>query len=146
MKKEDKLFTVYAALSSLIMLAILCVSLNSAKKRTTVEIETPSETCATVYVYLTPDETSETFLEDTQAENAWIIREYEGQIGIFTIDGVLINGFHIVIFGLGQINPVQLFNGAKGFDIMVALSAEMYDTAVKSIKKTFIVRTGKLVV
>ena len=49
-----------------------------------------------IYVYVTPESTkNETF--DTDTASGWIIREHEGQIGIFTSDNVLINTLNVYI-------------------------------------------------
>ena len=90
MKKESKNFTVYATVCSILMLAILCVSLHSASKRTPIIDEEPSQTFSTVYVYVTPETSVETIVE-SESEDGWIIREYDEIIGIFTLDGVLLN-------------------------------------------------------
>lgn len=101
MKKEGNAFTLYAAICSLLMLAILFITLLTARKsetalkdeQTSDQIQLQSEY---IYVYVTPEST-ESEISDTETVSGWIIREYEGQIGIFTPDNVLINTLNVYI-------------------------------------------------
>lgn len=101
MKKEGNAFTLYSAICSLLMLSILFITLLTTRKNETIlkdeqssdQIQLQSEY---IYVYVMPESSeSETF--DTNIASGWIIREHEGQIGIFTSDNVLINTLNVYI-------------------------------------------------
>ncbi len=98
MKKEGNAFTLYATVCSLLMLVILFITLfNTRKNDTNLNEHTPDKPqiqSEYVYVYVTP-ETTESNISDTESVNGWIIREHEGQIGIFTLDNVLINTLEV---------------------------------------------------
>ncbi len=94
MKKEGSSFTLYAVICSLLMLAILFLTLFSVKKsKNTADVQkTDILTSQTeyVYVYVSPDETlNET--PDTSNTYGWIVREHKERIGIFNSDNVLIH-------------------------------------------------------
>ena len=78
MKKEDSAFTLYAAVCSLLMLAILFLTLFSVRKgeKTTDNQETDILTPQTeyIYVYVSPNETSNE-ADDTNDSNTWIDRK-----------------------------------------------------------------------
>ena len=78
MKKEGNAFTLYAAICSLLMLAILFITLLTARKsetalkdeQTSDQIQLQSEY---IYVYVTPEST-ESEISDTETVSGWIIR------------------------------------------------------------------------
>jgi hypothetical protein len=94
MKKEDSAFTIYATVCSLLMLAILFLTLFTVKKSENLtdgqasDIFTPQTEY--VYVYVSPDESSGV-PADTDDSKGWIVREHEERIGIFNSDNVLIH-------------------------------------------------------
>ena len=94
MKKESSSFTLYAAICSLLMLAILFLTLFTVKKseKTTNTQETDILTSQTeyIYVYVSPDETLNE-AADTSDTYGWTVREHEARIGIFNSDNVLIH-------------------------------------------------------
>lgn len=94
MKKEDSAFTIYAAVCSLLMLAILFTTLFTVTKRKGIADVQPSNTFTPqteyVYVYVSPEESLKVF-SDTEAAQVWIVREYDERIGIFNSDNVLVH-------------------------------------------------------
>ena len=94
MKKENSSFTLYAAVCSLLMLAILFLTLFAIKKREKATNGQETDILASqteyVYVYVSPDETSNE-ATDTNDTYGWIIREHEERIGIFNSENVLIH-------------------------------------------------------
>jgi len=94
MKKEDSAFTLYAAVCSLLMLAILFLTLFTVKKSERSidgqETDTLASQTEYVYVYVSPEDTSDD-APDTSATYGWIVREHEERIGIFNADNVLIH-------------------------------------------------------
>ena len=101
MKKEVNGFTLYATICSLLMLSILSITLLTARKNEAVldhqqSSEQPQLQSEYIYVYVTP-ERIESETSDIENANGWIIREHEGQIGIFSSDNVLINTLNVYI-------------------------------------------------
>ena len=92
MKKENSAFPLYAAFCSLLMLAILFLTLFTLKKSEQAGEKEEVLTAQTeyVYVYLYPDESSSGSF-DTGDTYLWIVREHEDRIGIFNSDNVLIH-------------------------------------------------------
>ena len=94
MKKENSAFTLYAAVCSLLMLAILFLTLFTVKKTEKATNGQQTDILAPqteyVYVYVSPDETSNE-ATDTSDPYGWIIREHDERIGIFNSENVLIH-------------------------------------------------------
>lgn len=94
MKKEDSAFTLYAAVCSILMLAILFLTIFTVKKKEKATDEQETDTWASqteyVYVYVSPENTSND-APDTSDTYGWIVREHEERIGIFNSDNVLIH-------------------------------------------------------
>jgi pantoate kinase len=53
------------------------------------------------------------------------------------VDGVAVDSFHIVIFGLAHIDTVKVIKRAKNRDIMVATSAEVNCATAEFVKQFF---------
>lgn len=82
-----RLTAVYAC----ILLSILLISVSFLlRKLNQVSSPVPSET-AYIYVYVSePNDTWESIGESDTEAVGWMVREHNGKIGIFTLDGTLI--------------------------------------------------------
>ena len=94
MKKEDSAFTLYAAVCSILMLAILFLTLFTVKKSERFTDAQVSDIFTSqteyIYVYISPEETLPLPFDSSEIES-WTVREYEERIGIFNSDNVLIH-------------------------------------------------------
>lgn len=115
MKKDRKLLTLIGTYSAVLLLAaIIGVTVLSSKlqKPPQVITQTVVETDY-VYVYMgtetPPPQTDAT----TEVSLVWIVREYEGQIGIFTEDGRLAKTINVYTKTLPETDRRLLREGIR---------------------------------
>ena len=115
MKKDSRLLTLIGTYSAVLLLAaIIGVTVLAAKlqKPPRVITETVIETDY-VYVYMGTETPPQKTDATTEESHVWIVREYEGQIGVFTEDGKLVKTLNVYTKTLPETDRRLLKEGIR---------------------------------